>query len=320
MNYIPYPRLDLDNHPDLVTWRNKINKISGDWTNLKEFLADSARIDDSIHPITKCWYSEMYQGDNYALDVEHFRPKNQASPLTPKQIASIEKEFGFKYEQDISTGNYNWLEFDYRNYRIVSAITNRGGAKHIYFPIAKGTNRLTATQEPWLVSEFQYFLDPANKHDVSLLYVKPNGEIAPITPQTQLTQADFDNLPTSWQNDGFNYLRAAATIKLYRLNDKVFVKARKYVYDDIKFRLDTITILLNENPNSAIKSRLIKDLAKLLLPSAQFSLTANCALKAYITPSGTIAEISDLMTKIRNGILEEIQKQIHAMTIVWNRP
>ncbi len=195
MVYIPYPRTDLDTHPDLASWRAKANKREGDWKQLKDFLADSARVVAGKHPVTKCWYSELPQGDDFARDVEHFRPKNQASPLTAKQIKDIEQVAGITYEQDASTGRYPWLEFDYRNYRIVSAKTNRGGAKHIYFPVAKNGTRLVAGQFPWVQAEYPYFLDPANKHDASLLFVKPNGEIAPLAPKTALTQADFDDLP-----------------------------------------------------------------------------------------------------------------------------
>jgi hypothetical protein len=206
MNYIPYPRFDLDNHPDLVAWRAKENKVEGDWTDLKNYLAENARIIKDKHTISKCWYTELPQGDDFAKDVEHFRPKNQASPLSAKQIKEIEALASIKYEQDETVGSYNWLEFDYRNYRLVTAKPNRGGGKHVFFPIAKGKTRLTSTQYPWTNNEFCYFLDPANKYDASLLMVRPNGEIAPLAPKTQLNQSDFDGLPGTWNNTGFNYL------------------------------------------------------------------------------------------------------------------
>jgi hypothetical protein len=319
MVYMPYPRTDLDNHADLISWRAKATKAEGDWKLLKEFLADSARLVPGKHPLSKCWYSELPQGDDFARDVEHFRPKNQAAPLTNKQIKEVEKAAGIVYEQDANPGSYPWLEFDYRNYRIVTAKTNRGGAKHIYFPLAKQTVRLTAGQLPWVQPEYPYFLDPANKHDASLLFVKPNGAIAPIAPKTALTQADFDNLPASWHNDGFNYLRAMVTIKLYRLDDIVFQKGRKEVYDHITYLLNSFAVLINENPGIDIKP-LTSLIIDAILPSAPFSLAARSALVAYMPPPGigatAAAEIKTIIKQIQN----RVQQEIDALTIDWHKP
>lgn len=319
MIYIPFPRTDLDNHPDLVRWRAKANKSNGDWKLLKEFLADSARIIQGKHPLTKCWYSELPQGDDFARDVEHFRPKNQASPLSEKQIESIENASGIKFEQDTSIGRYPWLEFDYRNYRIVSAITNRGGAKHIYFPIAKNSVRLATGQFPWVQVEYPYFLDPTNRHDASLLFVKPNGEIAPLTAKTDLLQADFDNLPESWNNDGFNYLRAMVTIKLYRLDDSVFVKGRKEVFDKISRLLEHLVLCIDENVVDKLKKRIIEDIIEATLPSAPFSLAAKSALNAYITPNGTNSMVTSSLNNIIKQILNKIEQKVAVLLIDWSK-
>jgi hypothetical protein len=320
MVYIPYPRVDLNNHPDLVAWRMITNKKEGDWKQLKNFLADSARIINDIHPISKCWYSELPQGDNIAKDVEHFRPKNEASPLNTNQINDIQKNTGLTYEQDSVEGSYNWLEFDYRNYRIVSAVTNRGGAKHIYFPIVKKTKRLLTGKLPWLEKEYPYFLDPTNKHDTSLLFVKPNGEIAPLAVKTQLTNADFDNLPTTWTNDGFNYLRSIVTIKLYRLDDNVFVQGRKEVYDKISRQLNNLVLCIQTKANRGIKENIISDIFEASLPSAPFSLAAKCALKSYLPLSGTSDKAVKNIKKITIRILSEIQIRINSLQIDWNKP
>jgi hypothetical protein len=320
MVYIPYPRKDLDTHANLVRWRAQGNKNDGDWKELKDYLADSARLVADKHPITKCWYSEIPQGDDFARDVEHFRPKNTAEPLNNKQIKTIEKLAGIKYLQDAVSGNYIWLKFDYRNYRIVSAKTNRGGAKHIYFPIAPNTFRLAAGELPWLKEEFPYCLDPTNKHDASLLFVKPNGEIAPIINQTQLSQTDIDNLPASWQNDGFNYLRAVVSIVLYRLNDPVFIKGRKEIYDSIIFQLNSLALLITEKINSAIIDRYIINITDAALPSAPFSLAAKCALTAYVPPIGTDPNVSSTISTITKQILNKIQGQIDQLEVDWTKP
>ncbi len=320
MNYIPYPRLDLDNHADLVGWRLKADKVDGDWTDLKEYLAESARLISGKHPISKCWYCELPQGDDFARDVEHFRPKNQALPLTAKQIKKIENLSGIKYEQNDTAGNYPWLIFDYRNYRIVTAITNRGGAKHIYFPLAKSTTRLIAGQYPWSTNEFPYFLDPTNKHDANLLYVKPNGEIAPIAPKIQLTQTDFDNLPIGWKNDGFNYLRAVVTIELFRLNDSVFKKGRQEVYENCRNLVDMLLLIISENPDSKLIPSLIENITLMALPSAPFSLAAKCALIGYNTFNEANADTENAVKKLINQIITHIENQIKKLVIDWYKP
>lgn len=320
MIYIPYPRTDLDTHCDLVRWKNQTSKKKGDWSKLKDFLSEAPRIIIGKHPIPKCWYSELPQGDDNAKDVEHFRPKSKAYPLSAKQILEIEKSSGLKYEQDNSVGNYQWLEFDYRNYRLVTAKTNRGGAKHVYFPLAKTTNRLGVGKFPWVDNEFPYFLDPTNKFDTSLLFVKPNGEITPIAPKTQLTQADFDNLPATWKNDGFNYIRAIVTIKLYRLNDAIFIKGRKEVYDKIARQLDFLIKCISSNVDEKIKLLYIEDIIDGALPSAPFSLAAKCALIGFIPPENTESNVICEIKSIIANILLQIDNKTNSLTIDWERP
>lgn len=314
MNYIPYPRIDLDNHQDLVNWRAKRNKREGDWTDLKEYLAENARIIPGKHSISKCWYTELPQGDEYARDVEHFRPKNQASPLITKQIKELEKVARIKYEQDENIGNYGWLEFDYRNYRLVTATPNRGGAKHIYFPIAKGKTRLVNTQNPWTDQEFNYLLDPTNLKDTSLLFVKPNGEIAPIAPVVQVNQADFDNLPNTWYQEGFNYLRAMVTIQLYRLNDPVFVSGRKEVFDKMLSLISNLEICIDSRADKRLLEYFVEDILGCLLPSAPFSLAAKSALIAYQPVNA-----NNKVEIIIQSILQKVEAQLSALTIDWNR-
>jgi hypothetical protein len=315
MNYIPYPRIDLDTHKDLVIWRTKATKSDGDWTDLKEYLAENARIIKGKHPISKCWYSELPQGDDFARDVEHFRPKNQASPLSAKQIKEFEALAMIKYEQDEIVGSYNWLEFDYRNYRLVTAKPNRGGGKHVYFPIAKGKARLTNTQNPWSEQEYYYLLDPTNKNDTLLLMVKPNGEIAPLAPKTQLIQDDFDGLPETWQENGFNYLRAMVTIKLYRLNDAVFLAGRKEVFDKITRLTSLLELCTKTNADKRIINSTIEDIAMSIIPSAPFSLAAKSALIAY-QPNNGNSEV----TAIIQSILLKVETQIKELTVDWNKP
>ena len=99
MVYIPFPRLDLNTNADLTIWRGKATYAENEWRMLKPFLAQQARLINDIHPLPKCWYSELPQGDNYALDVEHFRPKNRAAPLTQDQLKTLEKRTKIKLRQ-----------------------------------------------------------------------------------------------------------------------------------------------------------------------------------------------------------------------------
>lgn len=314
MNYIPFPRLDKNNHVDLIAWRNSTVKKINDWKELRSFLHDCTKISNANDALPKCWYSEMPQGDENALDVEHFRPKDSGNPLSITQIKQIEKFGNIKYEQSPNPHKYDWLQFDYRNYRLVTAKTNRAGAKHIYFPIAKGTNRLESGQFPWETSEYSYFLDPTNKDDSTLLYVRPNGEISPITPRTQVTETDFRNLPDTWRNDAFNYLRSIVTIKLFRLDDKIFVAARKKVFEDTTLDLRMLDMLICENPHSGVIAVLISRIVSFLLPSAPFSLAAKSALLAYIPKH--YEAFGEIISKIISSVDTEIDK----LVIDWRNP
>lgn len=313
MNYIPFPRLDKDSHPDLVKWRSNTQKSDNDWKQLRDFLHECTKILNASHSLPKCWYSELPQGDNNALDVEHFRPKNSGSPLTKSQIRDLNKIAVVKFEQNEIEGSYSWLKFDYRNYRLVTALTNRAGAKHLYFPIAKGGDRLVNGQLPWETTEYSYFLDPTCKEDTALLFIKPNGEISPITPFEPLTDSDYLNLPETWRNRGFNYLRAIVTIKMFRLNDTVFIQGRKEVYDATIFELECLDIALYEK--SELINKLIDKIVQLLLPSAPFSLAAKSAVKAFQSTRIAVSEFDSIKTKILN----RIETAVNNIVIDWSK-
>jgi hypothetical protein len=320
MNYIPYPRLDLDSHRDLLAWRAKIYKRHGDWTMLKQFLHDCTIIGPAPVFLPKCWFSELPQGDDYALDVEHFRPKNSGNALASKHIKQI-KQFDDKvnFQQNPGNGTYPWLEFDYRNYRLVTAKTNRAGAKHIYFSIPANTIRLQLNEFPWTHSEFPFFLDPTDPLDAKLLFVKPNGEISPLTPKTQLTQKDYDQLPATWRNDGFNYLRSIITIVLFNLNYKHFRTGRYHVFSQTTSDIGILEKLIIENPRSSIIKDLIGRLALSVLPSAPFSLAAKSAITAYQSTHPDKG-VRNNMNQITRTILHTAEHEVNKIIIDWNRP
>lgn len=322
MVYIPFPREAFDENEDLSTWRAKTSKRDGDWRTLKDFLAGQSQLIPDQSATPKCWYSEMLQGDRYALDVEHFRPKQKASPLDSANLKKLKLKTGFDLEQSTEEGAYPWLKFDYRNYRLVTAMTNRAGAKHVYFPIAKNSNRIATNAFPWETPEFPCFLDPTDPHDASLLLVKPNGEIIPRAPKTQLTDADFENLPKTWHADGFNYMRAEVTILMYNLDHRIFQEGRKKVYDRIVDLMGRLQDCLPDDQDRLVrlKDGFIADLVDAVSPSAPFSLAARCALEAYIPPTHLNIDLKNVLEKIPQQILDRVALEVSKIAINWHKP
>lgn len=321
MVYIPFPRIDLNNHPALLAWRAKTNKREGDWTELKSYLAEQPRIvSQPLHPIPKCWYTELPQGDDYALDIEHFRPKNEAAPLSEAQIRQLERRMGIVIRQTPDDGEYSWLEFDYRNYRLTSATPNRGGAKHIYFPVVERTSRLSNGSLPWQQIEFPYLLDPADQHDASLLIVLPNGKIEPRGPKVEITDSDLDNLPHSWHNESFNYIRACVTIMLYRLEEKIFEKGRNEVYVRVVELMERLLWCIQDGASTRIIKGFIDDITYMILPSAPFALAARCALEAYVPPNDIAEGLSNQIKQVPHLILNKVAMETRNCAISWNSP
>ena len=319
MVFVPYPRVDLDNHENLLAWRKKVGKKEGDWKELKVFLEEQPRF-FAIHKIPKCWYTELPQGDNYALDVEHFRPKNQASPLNTDQLKIIEKKLGYSVFQELTEWEYSWLEFDYRNYRLTTALPNRGGAKHVFFPIAQKTERLKNGEFPWTKSEYPLLLDPTNLHDSKQLLVLPNGLIIPRAKREELILEDFDDIDNQWLKDGFNYLRATITIELYRLNERFLVAGRKERFETTDAEIDTFIQGIIENVTSNLQDKLIKPLILSVLPSAPFSLASRCAMEAYIVDPTLDALVIETVNNNLRMILQRVEQDSIAKAVDWNKP
>jgi hypothetical protein len=309
MVHIVYPRSDKNNHTDLQNWLDKANYIEGDWTELKGYLAENARYDENIHAISKCWYTELPQGDNYALDIEHFRPKRSAKPLNQDKKEAIESEIGFKIFQRTDTGAYPWLEFDYRNYRLTSALPNRAGAKHDYFPLAKNSYRYINPELPWSENEKKEYcllLDPIDAQDAGLLLVLNNGRIVPLTPKTALSEAEYNRLEENWRSDGFNYVRAHITIILYRLNEKVLISGRREVYNQVLSDIRMLFLALEKDIFEFIEEYSNK-IRNAMLPSAPFALAARSALKSYIPLSSDNADLVGIQIDILNRILTDVE-------------
>lgn len=309
MVYITYPQESLLCHDDYINWVANTNKQEGDWKSLRVFLALHPRLGDEIHAIPKCWYSELPQGDKAAQDVEHFRPKNKAEFLSLDKIEKIEKLAKVPFKQENASGAYKWLEFDHRNYRLVTASANRAGAKHYYFPIVAGTSRLAQGEMPWISREYPYLLDPCDREDANLLLVLPSGQIIPRESPVEITEAEITDLPSSWRNPSFGYMRAWVTIVLYRLNENDLVPGRQEVFVETMRLFRNLEILIFEaGPHSKTVKNGIEDIKLKCMPSAPFSLAARCALKAQTNP---------ILEKIASRILLEIETQIDNCKVQW---
>ena len=94
MVYIKYPLDALETHEALVAWKAKANKAEGDWKRLRGYLCSHLEHSMDSNGTEKCWYSECYQLDKFAKDVEHFRPKNKATPISGNHKKRIENILG----------------------------------------------------------------------------------------------------------------------------------------------------------------------------------------------------------------------------------
>ncbi len=110
------------------------------------------------------------------------------------------------------------------------------------------------------------------------------------------------------------------TIKLYKLDDKVFVQGRKEVYNSVTYQITTLAMQINLQQANAIQPRLIQPIFDAVLPSAPFSLSAKSALNAYIAPAELGNATADAIKGIISQILNSISQQIDALTIDWTKP
>ena len=155
-----------------------------------------------------------------------------------------------------------------------------------------------------------------------MLSVLPNGEIYPRAECKALTDADFANMPDSWHSNGFNYIRSTVTIQLYRLDDRIFQKGRKEVYDkvnDLMARLELCFPTDNER-FELLRGRFIHDLFYAALPSAPFALAARCALKAYLPPINAPDELKMALADITDKILKKIEDKVISYKSSWLHP
>lgn len=136
-----------------------INSKAEVWRAFKSYLSQMS--------YGKCWYTES-PPDHFFMDVDHFRPKNEA------KRAATERDDG-----------YEWLAFSWENFRLSAQRTNRLSTnedtgevegKSTWFPLLDGSPK-ASWNDRCDKQEKPILLDPASKDDVRLIEVLPDGRM-----------------------------------------------------------------------------------------------------------------------------------------------
>ena len=180
-----------------------IERRAGLWRELTSLLGSLS--------FGKCWYceSKQFRSDNA---VDHFRPK--------RRVVECEDHPG-----------YWWLAFAWINYRFSCTLCNSRrreklddsvGGKHDHFPLTAGSPRAYAEDDD-CSKELPELLDPTLPGDTVLLQFADDGRVYPRYAEDSHAE---------------NYQRAMTSIKLYNLNHRDIVEARKLMYKELLARLD----------------------------------------------------------------------------------
>jgi hypothetical protein len=139
-----------------------IKKNSATWRAFSSALAGMSH--------KKCWYSESPENQSFC-DVDHFRPKAEAR----------------RNEKETDTPGYDWLAFEWENFRYSAnrsnrisrnSVTGKTDGKGSWFPLlpkspkASWDDRCEKAEKPVLI-------DPVNADDVRLIAVAQDGRIVP---------------------------------------------------------------------------------------------------------------------------------------------
>lgn len=151
-----------------------------------------------------------------------------------------------------------------------------------------------------------------------------HNDLAAWQQKTNKTEGDWKFLKPflaqSWQSEGFNYIRAAVTIQLYRLNERIFQEGRKKVYDDVNEIMNRLQdcFPIENDRYKRLRDGFIRDLTFAALPSSPFSLAARCALDDYIPSTDIPNSLQQALAPIPRQILDKINQQIESHIVSWN--
>ena len=334
MVYVKYPRNELNTQAAIAAWDKRVadnNKAGGaketglDWTTLYEWLANHSyfKYPKANLDYGKCWYSEMPVGGKKGKELEHFRPKAAATPLTVKQVEKLQKEFpdvaALNLFDTTASAGYPWLEYEERyNYRLSSPHCNTGGSKGTVFPILNGTARIKSPKcsKPGDYDEYYLLLDPSAFKDTGLLLVDADGMIRPkfkaAAPGTW-----HINPVSHWDDTWIKYCRAAITIVVLDLNHLDLVNARKIKYVEAKNYIERLgNVMQYDLPQTAMQlciSDVTSDIFRLIAGAALFSLAARSACYDFIDlgnkkmPAAVVIAVKGILTKLMDEV-EQLER------------
>jgi hypothetical protein len=309
--YIRYPHPDLETDTQYLDWKRRAQAGEApDWRELFDWLARHSWIawkglvDDAAGQ-AKCWYSEAPIIGKHVKDVEHFRPKSEAAPLTKSQRAKLMRMGLDIPERRIQDPGYDWLKYDSSNYRLSHPQVNRTGGKGSVFPILDGTTRISSIDDPSKTKEYAILLDPSNPEDARLLIVLADGEIVPSHKAEQLPiGVSVDEL---WESDGMRHRRAYASIVVYQLDDQEFTRARREKYNEMQEDIAVFDKAMDSGELDWKKSQ-AKAILKKLSCLSPFALASRCAMRDHIAQLESRPEKQGIRTELQR-MLEVIEKK-----------
>lgn len=220
------------------------------WGEIKSILLEMSH--------GKCWYSEAPDAVS-DWHVDHFRPKSR----------SLDED------RTINAG-YDWLAFDWRNYRIAGSYPNsphrddsgntRG--KWDYFPLPPGTFRASRDDRD-IAKETVLLLDPAKKTDPKLMTFDEEGLPIPSDPANPIIRK-----------------RVETTVHYLYLDSPRLVAARKRKWREINDWIETYrevcpATIEECTPADYVRfERLIERIQALSGPDAAFAATTRACLRA----------------------------------------
>lgn len=244
--YLDASKIDAD-------WLKKATEITSkiqaeaDHSKRRELIKKNAalwgkpEIKDALLAMSlgKCWYTEA---DDCVSDwhVDHFRPK----------------------------ASYQWLAFDWTNYRISGGIPNR--KKSDKFPLCDDTKCATFEAQG-LIEEEPLLLDPTKLGDADLITFDEQGQFKPANPDDPATAG-----------------RVEETRDRLNLDDERLIKRRQSVWNSCRDKVDQIRGLIDAevNKEKAIMSDTVKKLASEVKDAAKPGAPFSAVTKAFLRKTG----------------------------------
>lgn len=228
-----------------------IKKHGGLWGEIKEILRKMSH--------GKCWYSEAPDAVS-DWHVDHFRPKNR-----------VVVEDGTKRD------GYQWLAFDWRNYRLCGSFPNsphqddkgetRGKWDH--FPLANGSRR-ACWDDRCVGDEIRLLLDPTEKTDPTFITFDETGLPIPSMPASPVVAE-----------------RVRVTTTILYLDSPRLKEARQAVWRRCLETINDIRDILDLQL-TAYNAKRVQELEKLAdrlvartRPTEPYSATARACIRAH---------------------------------------